>query len=155
MGFYSTHRRLTRKGGRLHEWWCAHWPDLSMAVYYIGTVAVGLLALTESSPTLSVALKGGAALYALGMIAMGTMALVSLAIKSRRSEAVAVGGMAILTLIHGALLFIVAGRDGAVTGLRLGIAPFMMVVWCHFRTQVVATRRDLQKHIDAAEVNSR
>lgn len=154
MSSYPVHR-LFRKGGRLHEWWCAHWPDLSMATYYTGTVIVGLLALTAESPTISSALSGGAFLYALGMVVMGIMALVSLAIQSRRSEAVAVGGMAILTFIHGALIFIVAGKEGAVTGLRLCIAPFMMVVWCHFRTQIVATRRDLQKHIDAAEVKLR
>jgi uncharacterized membrane protein YhhN len=138
----------------MKNWWLKWWPDLAMLGYYTGTVIVGVLAFNETSPALSRELRGGAILYAVGMVLMGVLATVSLFLGSRKSEAVAVGGMALLTGIHG-IIILTASDTGLVTGLRLSYAPLMMIVWCHYRTQVVATRRDVQRHIDAVEGTGR
>lgn len=141
---------------RLRDWWARAWPDLTMAVYYVCTVVVGVVALLEDpSPAIQETLSAGAAAYAIGMILMGSCALVSLAARSRRSEAVCVGGMALLTGLHGAMILIASGPAGFVTGFRLGYAPLMMIVWCHLRTQTVVTRRQVQAHIDATERSAR
>lgn len=121
-----------------------------MGGYYVGTAIVGIYSITETpSRAVESGLNQiGSLVFSLGMVIMGVLALVSLILQARRSEAVAVGIIAVLTMLHGVLILVSGGGDAFVTGFRLMYAPLMMIVWCHLRTQTVATRRQVRMHVE-------
>lgn len=135
---------------RVLSWWAVHWPSVSMGFYYAGAVVVGLVGFHDPSVTLERELGLGYLVYAVGMVLLGALAVVSVAARSRRSEVVCLAALTLLTVLHGALLTQASGGSGLQSGVRLLIVPLAAAPLAYYRSQTVYTRRDIRSHIRGA-----
>ena len=102
------------------------WPDWMMAAYCLGTILVGFLGVGWMPSTV---LEKGLAepwpqVYSILLILGGAVALAGIVLRVRRATVFAVIGLALATLIHGLTLMVGGAWQ---TGLRLAIAPLMMI----------------------------
>lgn len=102
------------------------WPDWMMSAYCIGTIVVGIVGLGWLPASLMdhELPFPWPQFYSLLLIVGGTVGLAGIVIHVIKATVWAVIGLALATLIHG-LTIMSAGAWQ--TGLRLVIAPFMML----------------------------
>lgn len=117
------------------RWWAAEWINVCLAAYFFLFAAHALVGLLEPSPSISRVLQVGSILYAAVAAALAFLGLVAVLTRQRRAEGLVIVCLAVVTLLHGALL-IAAGAGGIVTGLRLAAAPLMMVPFAVLRQRV-------------------
>lgn len=140
---------------KARTWWRARWMDVSMGVYYSILIAVGLVGIHDPSASLERFLGLATVLYTVGLVLMGSLALMSVVLRSRDSERAALIVLALLTVVHGAIIM-QAGAAGFQTGLRLVAAPFGGLVLANLRAQTTHLRKDeIAKHVVAAEAAAR
>ena len=107
-----------------------------MGLYGLGNVAVGVLAFAgDPSPGLVNTLGYDVAVYAYSglLVALGLGCTVGIWLGNRKAAVDALLGIALATVVHGITLMTAGGLQ---TGLRLLVAPLMMVpgaiAWRHW-----------------------
>lgn len=121
------------------------WPDWCFLAYFVGMFAVSAMGLGDPSPgAASIAYDLAVWLHSgLGLL-FSVVAVLGIITRRRAAAVQAILGLAVTTLIHGLALMLAdpPGIDNLQAGLRLVIAPLMMVpsawswrVWMAFREQ--------------------
>lgn len=111
-----------------------------LALFYLGTAAVAIVGLTDARRTTP------GLIYFIGLLVVSVLALLSVAVGSRRSEAVVLVAIGIMSGLHGLLI----GADTP-TGLRIVIAPFALLPLAIYRSETVWFRRDVRRQLQEAE----
>ena len=138
---------------RARAWMSVHFPSVALSLYYVGIFVVGVVGMVAPSKTLNDALGIGYLIYSLNLAGFSLVALVAVWWESRRTESYALIAIALLTVVHGLILWLEApGTQGLQTGLRLmvGLPGAFALSW--YRRQTLYTRSDLRRETRHGEV---
>lgn len=125
------------------------WWEKLTGVWIAATAVVGAAGGLYPSTSLTSALGAGALLYSAGMIAFGFLGLRSWWAGHRRGESVAMVCIAVLTLVHGIIILVVAGDGGAQTSARLIQSAVGTLAWAGLRKSYGASRAALREAVHA------
>ena len=124
--------------------------DALAAIYAAVIIISGIYGLIHPALSIASGLGVASVIYSLGLIVMGTVALVAVIWSWRRTELVALLTLAALTLLHSVLVAVASGSSGGQTALRLGAAVVGLTGWALCRWDRGITRRQVDRHLSAA-----
>jgi len=113
--------------------------------FCLGVILVGVLGIIRPSPTIVEAIGAVVLAYNVGMLIAGAFAFLGIVLRARRLEMVGLVLVAVLTLVHGSLILIVAGPQADQTATRILISTFSCLSWAGCRWQRGLSMRDVSR----------
>lgn len=133
---------------RQRPWW-----DKLTGVFFLGWVVVGLVGLIHPSTSVDeLTTEIGTYIFSAFCVLLGGAGFRSWWVGSRKDEAIAMYGLAGLTLIHSLAILVAAGTPGLQTATRMSTAVLSLLAWIGTRQAFGMSRQQIKDAIvDAGE----